>query len=337
MKKLFFLLIIVIFSFSCELQAQIYQRTIVSPDGKTYHYKSSVSEEKPEGVYVYDHQTRSLLNFYSTLKDDKRVVDSLFLSPNGGKVAYISYYDLSGLSDGDGYYILTILNSKSMKEIISFDHAGLCSFSPDGEAIVCAEKNPGGKDMPPPPGFKGEIWIYNFNIKSKRTIETKQVGAKDLNWSKHDGNIYIYNGSQFCRYDVKKEKGEIVDIKSIYFSSDGKYYCRGDYGGTRSYIYRASDNTPVVELNDKLSKLSSGRLSFESWALDGNAILYRTDGRKYFIFDINNGEVLQEFEGKVIGGNHSGTRFIFYPVTLDAKERNILDRTTIEFIDIKIK
>ena len=189
--------------------------------------------------------------------------------------------------------------------------------------------------MPPPPGFGGDIWIYDFKEESKKAIDTKGIAAKDLIWSKHDSNIYIYNGKEYLKYDPLAMSGEIVNINGLYFSPDGRYYCSGDYGTARSRIYRVSDNLPAKEINEKIDNLKLKRLSFESWALQGGAILYKTGKNKYSVIDLKKGEVNDSFEGRLIGGDNSGSRFIFNPVIAEEKGKPRIDVQSIEFIELQ--
>jgi len=232
------------------------------------------------------------------------------------------------------YSKLIILDKFSRNEIASFDYTFLYSFSPKGDAIVYFEGPVGPyQGGPLPPKDEMGLWLYDFNKKTKKKIDTLGLGVMDINWSEHDGNIYVY-GNKVYRYNVKSGKTEIVPYKGIYFSPDGKYYIFAPSEGGAS-IYRTEDNQLMYEwermiLGKNTSKYAE--LRFRFWSRQLNALIVSPDQDwQNVIFDINKGKIIGEFNGFVIGTNSNGSLAAINPMTTDGKW---FDQSRVEVLNL---
>ena len=150
-----------------------------------------------------------------------------------------------------------------------------------------------------------------------------------INWSPHDGNIYISNNLSIFKYDPVRKEGEIVEIPGMYFSDDGKYSLKVGMSGTT--VYLTSDGEPVAYLNDSLASLGKVAL-YRSWASDGQAILITTGNGQYYVVSLSDGRVIKEFKGQLLGKNHEGTKFIIHPMKADEKGRMKYNKEAFEMI-----
>ncbi|MFQ6008665.1 MAG: hypothetical protein ACE5K8_06905 [Candidatus Zixiibacteriota bacterium] len=107
------------------------------------------------------------------------------------------------------------------------------SWSPDGEKIAYIK----GTYYEGGVGFKTTgVGIFDLKDKSKtqikkdfphKTIRGFEGGGYEINWARHDSNVYIQDFGYLdgiYRYNTKIGKSEKVDYKGIDFSPDGKYY-----------------------------------------------------------------------------------------------------------------
>lgn len=287
-------------------------------------------------IMLYDDQTKQLTDFYSLTDSKGCHINDLSIDPSGKHIAFSGFCRLSKSDDcqkkPSGYYRIIVADSRTGEEIVILDHGTRFSLSPQGDAIVYEEDYPGSDERcQPPPGIKGGIWIYNFKSKQLHEIDSK-VGASHFVWSEYDGNIYFSNNSKIFRYDPDAKNGAIVDIPGIYFSNDGKYNLSARMGGTK--VYRVSDGKPVDYVNDSLKRL--GRIAlYSSWALNDTAILVTSGSMRYHVLDLQSGEVVREFQGRVIGRNHAGTKFLINPIVDRGNGRKGIDRQAMELIEIK--
>lgn len=124
------------------------------------------------------------------------------------------------------------------------------SWSPDGEMIayITGTYYEGGV------GFKTTgVWIFNLNDMTKTQINKDFAhdsikgyvgGGYEINWAKHDSNIYIRDFDYLdgiYRYNTKSGKSEKVEYYGIDFSSDGRYYVEG------SQLYSTTTNENITE------------------------------------------------------------------------------------------
>ena len=64
-------------------------------------------------------------------------------------------------------------------------------------------------------------------------------------------------------------------------------------------------------------------------------MLIDVDGEKTIVFDIESRQVMQEFTGRVIGGNPEGTKLLIHPVAKNNKGQMVTNREAVELIEIK--
>jgi hypothetical protein len=64
-------------------------------------------------------------------------------------------------------------------------------------------------------------------------------------------------------------------------------------------------------------------------------MLIDVDGEKTIVFDIERRQVLQEFTGRVIGGNSEGTKLLIHPAVKNNKGQMVTNREAVELIEIK--
>jgi hypothetical protein len=294
-------------------------KIMIDADGKAYAVKA-VGDRYD--VFVRDPQAKSFDAYGVQYQKNDCVLGGPSLDSTGTKIAFSGWCKLP--VDGDinknkeGHFRLTVMDRKSKKNVIILDHCGdKFSFSPKGDALVYAEDYPHeqGSAVPPPPGYKGGLWLYNFNIKTKKQIHTYKGGFNDVNWSEHDGNIYVLAGQQVLRYNSYKGKFETAPCKGIYFSSDGKY-CFTSPGTAGSWIYRTSDNEEMIEWEKIISnagKIKSADIYYSFWSKILNAAVFEVSGEENVMFEVGQGKVIAVFSGDVIGTNVGGTIVAVHP------------------------
>lgn len=324
-------------SFDCY--AGVYhQKVIISQAGYYYTYadsKDSISKYS-QSLYV-DQQTNLLPSF--ELKSDKPNCNlgTPYLTPNVRIMAISGHCSIKYSKEPYEihYYLLTLADVKTHKIIASLDHADIFSFSPTGDSIAYAEDILGERGSPAPPGYQGGLWIYNLNTKTKTKINTLKTACKDINWSPHDGNIYVQGYNRVFRYNVAKGTGEIVPYKGIYFSADGKYYSSTSTEDSWATIYRTCDNKEMKEwLNTILSQDSRKGYfrDFEFWSKKLNAVVFRLSDQSKVIFDVGSGKVIGKFSGDVMGINPDGSLVAVHP--LKRPETKQTDPTKVEILSL---
>ena len=298
-------------------------------------------------IMIFNSKVKNYIPYYSIPNQGKCHPNYISLEPTSSKVAISGGCIIRGGKNLDQevrYSFLTIVNLNTGKEIISFQHATPYSFSPNGDAIVYSEQIPGAPwdPSPTPPGYKGGLWLYDFNQKTKKRIDTKVSGWEsnwsryvwDLNWSEHDGNIYVTDHRDVFRYNPKTGKGEIIPYKGIYFSPDGKYYVRTGIESPAS-LYRTYDNKRMSEweniiIAESESKYSEIYLGF--WSKKLNSVVFRITNTENVIFDVGKGKVIGKFYGGVLGTNAEGSLVAVHPVKPDNK--SAYDPSQVEVINL---
>jgi len=284
--------------------------------------------------------TKKEKTIYYTLQDENRcsLVD-VFLDLTSSKVGYSDVCNLSPESSATEsnirYYVLNILDIKTKKLIAKLSNAGgLASFSPSGNAIVYAEQIPGERGSPVPPGYKGGVWIYDFKTKTKKSVSAM---ADDINWSEHDGNIYvfqnIYMKPTVYRYNPIRGEIENTPYRGIYFSSDGKYYSNQPFEEYPSKLFRTSDNKEMVDWETMMGERGSKEfpgIAFKFWSRKLNAAIFSVvpSGTENVVFDVGRGRIIGQFSGKVIGTNAQGTLVAVHP-PLSSKASWAMDKVEI--------
>jgi len=317
------------------------QRLIISQSGDAF--LSIYTEEGRKNIMKYDHLNKSLLSFYPITDQINCHLNDLSFDPNGKKLAFWGYCKLSDAilneTSPKGFYRITVLDIEKKKEIIILDHGGRSfSFSPKGDAIVYAEEIPGERGSPAPLGYQGGVWLYDFKSKTRKRIETAKINTTsvynmDVNWSEHDGNIYITNFFQTLRYDVSRDKTELTAYQGmVYFSPDGKYYVILKAGGANSNIYRTSDNKQMLEWEASIKSneyCKSRGMYFLFWSKILNAAIFMVDGDQNVVFDIEKQKIIGIFPGYFIGMNPDGALVVITPKGKDWRSEveilNLLD------------
>lgn len=124
------------------------------------------------------------------------------------------------------------------------------SWSPDGRKIAFIAGPYRESDI----GFRTTgVGIFNLNDTSRTQI-TKDFphdtvrgyigGGYEINWAKHDSNIYIREFDKLggiYRYNTKLGKSEQVPYLGINFSPDGKYYIEG------AQLYLTATNEEITQ------------------------------------------------------------------------------------------
>jgi len=254
------IIILVLISVFCIANGSSGSRILISPDGCSYE-TVHVNEQK-NWYKLYKHNLYSKSKVLYNLKQNTGNcgIGVASLDTQGSKLA-LSGSCIINTVPKNSYriYRLVIVDRKNNKEIAKFNNAHLFCFSPEGDGIVFNEDIFGERGTPPPPDFKEGIWIYYF--KSGQKIELKGIPQYiiDVNWSDHDGNIYIAGYDKVVQYDVAKRASKIVPYKGIYFSKDGKYYANKTTENSLSGIYRTSDNAEMVQWEKMVEEAGNSR------------------------------------------------------------------------------
>ena len=325
---------IILFSFSAWAEKP---KILIAPDGNIYDY--GVYKGKKD-IVISDSTGKLIRPLGITIKDDDCFVEQLAIDSSGTKIALSGGCKFPKDNDigknREGHYLLTIVDIVTRTTIANIKHANSFCFSPKGDAIVFVNDYPGssGGEGTPPPNIEYGIFTYNLNSRIKTEISSP-VGACDFNWSPHDGRIYFTDGEQHVyRYDASKGRGSLVPYKGIYFSPD-KQYNISDVCGDRDdpdaypHIYRISDHKRMTGWTNLLLKKSGQwpppqynrpALSFEFFCNQANAAVFSAKNEQNFIFDLNKGTVIGQFNGRILGTNADGSKVLISPVKSDQSQ-----------------
>ena len=201
------------------------------------------------------------------------------------------------------------------------------SWNPDGEKIayITGTYYEGGV------GFKTTgVGIFDLKDKTKirikkdfphRTIEGFIGGGIEINWARHDSNIYIRDFDYLdgiYRYNITTGKSEKVAYHGINFSPDGKYYLAVpsmDY----PRLYLSASNQEITDrAKSKLGYVPGGWLPEQSHHMLAVKVEYEpsfvdtissdkprvmVDDRKvkqktFFIYDVETDQIIKEWVEK---------------------------------------
>ena len=195
------------------------------------------------------------------------------------------------------------------------------SWSPDGEkvAYITGTYYEGGV------GFKttgvGILDLRDFSQTSitadfpHRTIDGVVGGGFEINWARHDGNVYIEDFGYLAgryKYDANAGKSEPVEYKGISFSPDGKYYILTVNEGTDgAHVFETSSNEDLTGLVVARFGYRPGSLASFNWVFDrGHILHYRSNAFEFdneedrpkeidstphnVLYDLERDEVLKE-------------------------------------------
>src|SRR4030042_1266319 len=324
MKKPFCgtMLAIVIPIFSFTYSSYAFDRIIIAPDGNTYF--APYNGKGNRYIAKYDKYNNKSSWEHPVRNQDNCHLSYISLDPTGSKITYVAFCNLTNTKSSESaaqrFYRLVIIDVNNSKEVASFDHGGsIFSFSPKGNAIVYAEEIPGERGSPAPPGYQGGVWLYNFNYKTNRMILPAPTGITDLNWSEHDGNIYLLINPQVIKYDLKRSKSDLVSYPGIYFSSDGKY----NFSASESLIFRTQDNREMKDWENMIRNEGdypdNTTFVYVCWSKKLNAAIFTVGNHKYVIFDPSQGKVIGSFRALFIGINGEGTKAAVHPLGSDRR------------------
>jgi len=261
--------------------------------------------------------------------------DRISLDLNGDKIAFTSLCSSLDKNSGADHYNLIILNTYTKKNVKTINCAKAFAFSPDGNSIAYQTSLVETSDAQESPSCREGIWIYNFVSKEtlKIDISTGRM-AIDINWSEHDGNLYILSREAY-RYVVKKAIIEGTPYKGIYFSANGKYYAAKTDEGPSWSIYRTDQNSLMSEWMNIVRKESGTNdtvRDFQFWSSNLNAVIFRISNTDNVIFDIGLGQVIGKFEGQVLGINCDGSLVAIHPVKIPGSKAT--DMSKVDIVDL---
>jgi len=291
----------------------------ISDYGDVYYINYSPINRSKD-IHKYSFSTKRS-KVYISLTDGKECVPvETLLDPTRTKIAYSQMCRNASQSSAKGidiyYYVLTIAHLKTKNMAITINNVGHAfSFSPKGDAIAFVEESPGERGYPVPDDYVGGAWICDLKDGSRRLMVKS---AHDLNWSAHDGNIYISDGSSVYRYNPAKMILNNTVYYGIYFSTDGKYYSTEITEDAPSKIYRSQDNAEMVEWNTMILARSPRQyrsMAFRFWSNKLKAAVFSVapSDTENVIFSVSKGRILGQFSGKVIGINAQGDIVAVHP------------------------
>jgi hypothetical protein len=286
--------------------------------GGIVNYHETKFQDDPRNIYIVNKITGDKRLIYQS---PKAYVDRISVSPNRKFIAGIEPQDSTRNR-------LIIIDSEGNVKCSIDEDVRKYDWSPDGEKIayITGTYYEGGVGF-----ITTGVWIFDLRDHSKTQIkkdfphdtlkmagrEPFEGGGFEINWAKHDSNIYIqdfgYVGGVY-RYNTKIGKSEKVDYKGIDFSPDGKYYARSipelDY-----QVYLTETNQPVT---DRLTARFKDLRFPPTWVPDEKHYLQivevdfivepvpgRRGGRivgvkqkKYTIYDIETDRIIKEWVEK---------------------------------------
>jgi len=299
------------------------QGFLITPSGISYE---TVSKQGKGNNY------ETSKHYLSTSKHDLYSVDGQILSldSTGGKAAILKTHLVPQKGADSEYnlywYELVIQDTINTSIIASFANAHILSFSPGGACVVYSTAYPGERldEYKAPQKFEKGVYIYDFTNKSAMKLDTLGVAPIDLNWSNHDGNIYIFgfDDNKVYRYNAATKKGEIVNYKGTYFTPDGKYYSNIATENIISKIYRTADNSEMAGWEKDIADASGSdftNLVFVSKKLSAFVFYFgmSSKGVTNVVFDTKQGKVIGKFEGFVRGTNPDGNLVQINPLKSD--------------------
>jgi len=325
MKKVSIIPVFVLSILSILCISVDYNKIRISSLGDIY-YNSYSPEKGSKHIFKYISKSKSKYIAYTSEPDDCNI-DNISMDPSGVRLGIIE------LCSPNKYH-LVVYSLKSLSVLVKLDNGYKFAFSPKGNSIVYSEGIPGERGTPPPPGYKGGIWIYDFSCNKLIQIANDSIGIGDINWSGHDGNIYIGGSGWARRYNVSKEKWEEVPYKGIYFSYDGKYYVSTPWELGTHYLYRTSDNKKMVDWKKEIMG-GTGKtccMMFQFFSKKLNGVVFSISNTENVVFDVGKGKVIGKFYGGVLGTNADGSLVAVNPVKPDNKKA--YDQSQVEIINL---
>jgi len=287
------------------------QNLVISPDGIAYI--TLFTKNNWNKIIKYNPIGKSSNTYYLFQQSQCIMSNYPSLDINGNKIAIES-------SCG-----LVILDTKSKSELSSLKYGDSYSFSPKGDSIVYSTDYRGRLEgVAPPHNYESGIWIYVFKSGATKKILNESLGSYDyINWSEHDGNIYLYKAGKVESYDVLKQRIEETSYRGIYFSPDGKYYASTPGEGVHHKLYRACDNKEMLEWNNitiSNAKQYNGIINFKFWCKKIKAVVFSVANTENIILDFEKGKSIGDFSGRVIGTNSEGTVVAIHPKKTDGTD-----------------
>lgn len=287
--------------------------------------------------YVYDEKKGTILVGGYPIEGPRReisgtatnLVNKLYLVSIDGKArlyynppSSIDRYEMSisgyvAVNRGD--YKLDILSLdgtliKSFNNVIPFTDRNVFSWSPDGKKIAFIESSK-------TEGIVSSIstGVYIYNIESE-TVDKIYKHATEINWSRHNGNIYIrdtFGTSDTPKYYIYEPTSNTINrsiINAIFYSDTGKYAIIEKYDpeGSRYFIYSIQENIILTKGEDVKYPIYS--LYYGFGFLAKNDYIYEiNESPGYIIYDATIGKkVYSKRKTSLIGWDMSVNRGVTY-------------------------
>lgn len=203
---------------------------------------------------------------------------------------------------------------RSFDGIMTMAPNSIFSWSPDGHkiAFIEAQKTEGIVSYIP----RG---VYIFDI-DKNEVEKISDFAMELNWSRHDGNIYLQSTfgknepPEFQRYNPKTKKTEKAPRDSIYYSDSGRFCIVGkwDSDGADNYIYDGQANQFVTRGGRDGESVYT--IDYVYGFLPGKELIWSTRSTPFYIlYEANDGKTIYyKSNTALIGWNKLATKGVIY-------------------------
>jgi len=214
-----------------------------------------------------------------------------------GKITYINKLIIYKTT-GERLTIIDNVLSKGFNNYFSWSGDGNKIVYVKGEDVIEGRVQPRG------------VWIYDI-VKNEEVMISKW-GA-EVNWSKHDNNIYIQNEfkednpSDVSVYNTTTNKLTRSDHNGVIFSSDGKYYIGymmpGGYESYAEYIYEAATNKKLLA-SQKEAIWNKEMLYQIIFIRNTHYVLTWSWKGGYKVFDVDKGNVIRRVDkAGVVGWN----------------------------------
>ncbi len=280
-------------------------------------------------IYTLDISTGREKGIFETKED---LIRNISLSPNGCFIAAIEEKRGNPLP-GKGIWtvppIYSLIVVDTTGKILSHVkmNALRYSWSPEGNRLAFITYDP--RDIDYHYKFPTGLWVLTIETNEVREINKQ---AWELNWAIHDSCLYYRAPAGIYRWIPFTGGLEKVPYNGIYFSPDGHYYSTSYFGEglTAVYIYKTVTNRKLTK------QLPSGLNYFFGWTfrrghlfLVGKIIpkstyprdysrrgLFRNDSPakwidKSYLFDVEKGKVVKEYEGRVNPWVGNGEKIVF--------------------------
>ncbi|MDH3976757.1 MAG: hypothetical protein OEV42_21040 [Deltaproteobacteria bacterium] len=326
MKYIYFLIIYILVSAgNADAKALIYdeEKGAIYIGNEVRIIKNYEETKKSGNVSANKiHEIQVKANNSSTLFETTKPISEYKLSVKGYIAIVVSnWIELrGGLWHNKSSLMVYNQEGTKIKEIpdvqVSSRYYDCFSWSPDGGKIAYVTGGP-TRDEKYGPFSPTGVWIYDI---AKDTTE-KVGGGFGVNWSEHDGNLYMQSSYKDTLYgvvyDVKQGKTSNSGKNGLIFSEDGMYSVGRKPSeemewGTSYDVYNNQKNESVYKFKRGPRGGQEEWIGYAKFILGSHYLLMWSSSSNYRIFDVDKRIFIRQATPTLLGWNKDMTKAVVY-------------------------